>query len=290
MSQGHYVVAGATGHVGSVVADALLSQKKPVTVLVRDAAKGEPWKKKGAELAVGSLDRPDALTAALKGAKAFFVLLPPHYPPPDVFAHQKKVSDAIAGAVKSSGVPYVVLLSSVGADLAEGTGPVKGLHYLEEALRKTGAALAALRAGYFQENAGNSLTPAKLLGIVPNFMASADAKLPMIATKDIGRLAAELMAVDPPKSQIVDLQGPAYSMKQVAELLGKALGKPLKLVDIPQAGWVDAMTKAGIPKYLADCFAEMYGAFLKGVMKPKGDRLVQGKTPLEETIKAVAKG
>lgn len=279
-----FVIAGVTGHVGSVCAEALLAKKKPVKVLVRDAKKGESWAKKGAQVAVGTLDDEKLLAQALKGADGFFVLLPPNFAAQDFYGAQRQTADHIAAAVKASGVKHVVMLSSVGADLAEGNGPIRGLHYLE-----TGTQLSAIRAGYFQENVGNSVAPAKQAGIFPNFMASADYPVPMIATKDIGALAAELL-LGGPKTEIVDLHGPAYSIRQVAELLGRQLGKTLKIVDIPPAGHVEAMTKGGVPEHVAKVFAEMYAGFAQGIIRPKGDRLAQGKTELAEVIASLGPG
>jgi uncharacterized protein YbjT (DUF2867 family) len=282
-----FVIAGVTGHVGSVVANELLAKKSPVKVIVRDSAKGAPWAKKGAQVAVGGLQDVAFLTATLKGAEGFFTLLPPDFAAPDFYAAQRKTADAIASAVKASGIPHVVMLSSVGAHLATGNGPIRGLHYLENALRAAGTTLSAIRAGYFQENAANSLAPARQAGIVPNFLASADFAIPMIATRDIGLLAAKLLIDKPKKSEAIDLQGPAYSIRQVAEKLGAALGKALKVVDIPPAGWLDAMKKGGIPEHVAKVFAEMYAGFNSGAIKPQGDRLVQGKTELDEVIRAI---
>ncbi len=281
-----FVVAGVSGHVGSVVAKSLLAQKQPVRVLVRDAAKGKEWSQAGAQVAVGSLDDEAAVARALEGARGFFTLLPPNYQATDFFATQRKTADAIAAAVKRSRVPHVVMLSSVGADLAAGTGPIKGLHYLEEKLRATGVQLTAIRAGSFQENFHNALGAARQAGIFPNFAPSADYPMPMIATRDIGALAAQSLLAPAAKSEIVDLHGPAYSNRQVAEKLGAALGKPLKVVDIPASEHVQALTKAGFSKELAAVFAEMYAGFAGGGIGPRGDRLVQGKTSLDETIRA----
>ena len=284
-----FVVAGVSGHVGSVVARSLLDQKQPVRVLVRDEAKGKEWSKAGAQVAVGVLEDEQFLAGALKGARGFFTLLPPNYQAKDFFGTQKKTADSIAGAVKRSGVPHMVMLSSVGADLAAGTGPVKGLHYLEGKLRATGVQLTAIRAGSFQENFHNALVAARQAGIFPNFAPSADYPVPMIATKDIGALAAQSLLSPAAKSEIVDLHGPAYSNRQVAEKLGKALGKQLKVVDIPAAGHVDALLQAGFSKELAEVFAEMYAGFASGGISPKGDRMVQGKTELDETIRAAVR-
>jgi uncharacterized protein YbjT (DUF2867 family) len=282
-----FVIAGVTGQVGSVVADAILGKGQKIKVIARDAGKAAAWSKKGAEVALGSLDDQAFLTGALRGAAGFFTLLPPNYQAPDFFAFQRKTADVIAAAVKASGVPHVVMLSSIGADLAEGTGPIKGLHYLENALRATGVKLTAIRAGSFQENVGMVLAPAKAMGIFPSFLP-ADHPVNMIATKDIGALAAESLVSAPAASEIVDLVGPAYSNRQVAEKLGAALGKTLNVVEIPQPGWVDALKQGGLSQALAEIMAEMYGAGATGRLVPKGDRLVHGKTPIDGAIKSLA--
>ena len=279
-----FVIAGVSGHVGSVAAGELLAKGKKVKVLVRDGKKGEAWSKRGAEVAVGELGDESFLTSALKGATGFFTLLPMDFAATDIDAYQRKLGTSIANAVKASGVPHVVLLSSVGADLPTGTGPIKGLHHLEGYLRATGVKLTAIRAGYFQENVGNSIAPARDAGIFPNFTPSADYPMPMIATKDIGHLVAESLLAPAGKSEIVDLHGPAYSIRQVAEHLGKRLGKTLTVVDIPAAGHLEAYKQAGLPPALAASYTEMNAGFASGNIRPVGDRMVQGKTTIDEVL------
>jgi uncharacterized protein YbjT (DUF2867 family) len=285
-----YVIAGVTGHVGSVVAGELIARGKQVKVIARDANKARAWSVRGAEVAVGSLEDEAFLTAALRGATGFFALLPPNLAEPDYYGWQRRTGETVARAVKASGVPHVVMLSSVGADLASGNGPIRGLHHLENALRATGARVAAIRAGYFMENVGNSLGAARQAGIFPNFMASSDYPLPMIATKDIGRLAAESLLAPAAKNEVIDLAGSAYSIRQVAEKLGAALGKQLNVVDIPQAGWIPAMVKAGLPQHLAEVYADMYAGFNSGIIQPKGDRAIKGATTLDEVIPSLIAG
>jgi uncharacterized protein YbjT (DUF2867 family) len=284
-----FVVAGVTGHVGSVVAKELLAKNQKVKVVVRDRAKAGPWSTQGAEVAVGSLDAPSFLSDALRGAAGFFVLLPP---PPftttDFYGVQRKMADDIASAVHTSGVPYVVMLSSVGADLPSGNGPIRSLYHLENALRATGTKVTAIRAGSFQENIERFLGPAREAGIYPSF-GPAGVPLPMIATKDIGALAAQCLTEHAPKAEIIDLHGPPYSANEVAAKLGAALGKKLQVVEIPQPGWVGAMTQAGFSQHIAEVFADMYAGFASGQTRPKGDRIVQGQTKLDETIRTVVR-
>ncbi|HSL24190.1 MAG TPA: NAD(P)H-binding protein [Vicinamibacterales bacterium] len=281
------VIAGATGHVGSVAAGRLLAERKPVRVIVRDSARGARWAARGAHVAVADLRDAQSLAGPLRGATGFFVLLPPDYGAADLFAAQRRVAEAVTAAVRASEVPHVVLLSSVGADLPEGTGPIKGLHYFEECLRSTGVSLTALRASYFQENAAEALLLAQSAGIFPNFGDRDDVAFPMIATRDIGDEVAKCLSRPPQASEVVDLVGPDYTQRDVAKALGDALGKPLRVVNIPQPQWVPALLQAGLGQSAAEALAEMYDAAAEGLLVPRGDRLVRATTPLHETIRPI---
>jgi uncharacterized protein YbjT (DUF2867 family) len=281
-----FVVAGATGHVGSVVVSELLSHGEKVKVFLRDSAKRADWSKKGVDVAVANLGDAASLAGVLEGSAGFFTLLPPSYEVREGFiAHQHKIADAIATAVKQSKVPHVVILSSVGGDLPDGNGPIKALHYFENVLRETGVKLTVIRSSYFQENAGNSLALAKAQGIFPNMTPSADYPFPMIATHDIGVVAAHELMFPPEKSEVVDLRGPAYSTKQVAEKLGTALGKKLQVVDVPPAEQAKAYQQGGMSAELAGLFAEMNAGFATGKILPHGDRLIQARSPIDAVIK-----
>ena len=278
-----YVIAGVTGHVGSAAAKELLSRKQKVRVLVRDAKKGEPFAKQGADVAVGSLDDQAFLTKALQGATGVFLLVPPNFATNDFPAYQREIADTMCAAVKASGVPHVVLLSSIGANLESGLGPISGLNYFERKLRETGSKLSALRAGFFQENVAMSIGPAKGQGIYPSFMPG-EASMAMVATHDIGREVANALLHPPAKHQVWDITGPSYTAAQAATLLGKRLGKELKVIEIPQQGWRDALLQGGMSPHWADLYVEMYAGFGKGLARPVGDKLVQGTTKLDETI------
>jgi uncharacterized protein YbjT (DUF2867 family) len=128
---------------------------------------------------------------------------------------------------------------------------------------------------------------AKQAGIYPNFLPSADIPSPQVATQDVGHAAAKLLRSPPSRSEVVDLVGPAYSSRQLAEKIGKLLGKTLNIVDIPAAGHVAALQQAGIPADVAAAFAEMYAGFIAGLLVPKGDRTIQVTTPIDEILPAL---
>jgi uncharacterized protein YbjT (DUF2867 family) len=141
----------------------------------------------------------------------------------------------------------------------------------------------AIRACYFQENIAGVISGAREAGIYPNFLPSADMAIPMIATQDIGRLAAALISA-PGRSETVDLIGPMYSARQLTDKLGTALGKRLQVVDIPEAGQVEAMIHAGLPRPVAEAYAEMYRALGSGLITSKGDRTVTGTTAIDDIL------
>jgi uncharacterized protein YbjT (DUF2867 family) len=145
--------------------------------------------------------------------------------------------------------------------------------------------LTLLRACYFQDNASGVIPTARHAGIYPNFLASADAPIPMIATRDIGRFAARALLNPPQRTETIDLFGPSYTIRQVAEVLGRVLGKNLEVVDIPPAQQSDALVEAGLPRPVANAVAEMFAAFNAGLIAPQGDRRLVGATTIEETIK-----
>jgi len=279
-----YVIAGATGRVGSVVAERLLAAGAPVRVLVRDTDKATSLAARGAEVVKTDLQDRVGLAESMVGGAGAFILLPFDLTVEDFHAHTKAQVASIAGAVADAGVPHVAMLSSAGADLLEGTGPITGLHHLEEALRATGTVVTAIRSGHFQEKFTDVLDAARHGGIYPVFAASADVPLPMIATRDLGEIAAEVLQSPPPAHEAIDVDGPRYTERQVAELLGAALGRELDVVTIPRAGWVDALVDTGVPQHVAELLFGLYDADERGLLAPRGDRTVRATTGLETTL------
>src|SRR5262245_32287941 len=163
-----YVIAGATGRVGSAVADELIGQGRSTDVVVRDPARGGAWSGRGARVAVGSLADPEFLSWTLDGAAGFFALLPEDPSVADFHGHRRRMADAVAVAVERARVPHVVVQSALAACLSDRNGPGKDLHHLEGALRATGAKLSIHRACYFQENVGAAIAPATQAGIFPS--------------------------------------------------------------------------------------------------------------------------
>jgi uncharacterized protein YbjT (DUF2867 family) len=280
-----YTITGVTGHVGAAAAHELLRRDAPVRAVVRDAAKGRAWTQRGAEIAVADFTDRVAMTQALADSQGAFVLLPTIATAGD--AEHRRLADSIAAAVADSGVPQVVQLSSVGADLTDGTGPIRWLHHLENRLRQTDVLLTAVRSCHFQEKVEEVLGAALGAGIYPVFGDTADVPVPMIATRDVGGAVADALLQPPSASEVIDLAGPEYTERKVAVELATAIGTPLQVVTVPRTGWIDAMVDAGLPEPFAHELAALYDAGERGLLQPRGDRLRTYATPIDETLRRV---
>ena len=281
-----FVVAGATGHVGSVVARELLAAGHKVRAIVRSADKAKALGSQGAELLAGELGDGAFLTRALRGADAAFLLLPPPaHDSTDVRAYQDRVAHVEATAVAESGIRHVVLLSSWGAEKPSGTGPIVGLHVLEEALKKTSAISTFLRAGSFTENLLAMLPAAQHQGILPNFFPP-EFKMATIATRDIAAVVVRTLLALPAASQIVYVMGThEYSPVDQAAYLSKKLGKEIKLLNLPVSAASGAIQQGGVGASMANLYQEMYEGAMKGLLGVEpGHRVEKGTSTLDQAL------
>jgi uncharacterized protein YbjT (DUF2867 family) len=285
-----FVVVGATGNTGSAVAETLLNQKQAVRVVVRSADKGAPWRAKGADLAVASLDDVTALAKAFEGAAGVYLLVPPNYGAEAWLADQRQRMDRVAEAVQRSGVEHVVFLSSVGGHLHGGTGPIRAASYGEQALGCLAKRLTILRPCYFMDNWASVIGAAQAQGVLPTFIAP-HAQIPMISTKDIGRIGAEYLITGGRGKQIVEMAGPAeYSPEEVASGLGQILGKTVTAQHAPLSAVVPTFKAFGFSDEAARLFEEMYAAFSTGTIHyEQPASVVRGRVTLAEALKGFLK-
>jgi len=277
------VITGATGNTGKPAAEALLAKGEKVRAVGRDAKKLEPLVAKGAEAFVAKVDDAASMSKAFEGAAAVYLLIPPDLQHQEDFrGFQERVTDGYAAAVASTRVPYVVTLSSIGAQNAEKTGPIVGLHNMEQKLNRiSGLNVLHLRPGYFMENLFMSIPPLRSMGVLPG-SSPADVPLPWIATKDIGAYAAERLAArDFAGSSIQELFGPRdISMKEVAAIIGKAIGKPhLGYMQVPFMMLEPALGQMGLPKSSAALLIEMWKAANAGLLTPEQPRSPANSMP-----------
>jgi len=276
-----YAIIGASGNTGKVVAGKLLAHGEKVRVIGRSPGRLEHLIHKGAEALAADVHDAAALTQAFNGAKAVYLMIPPNIGIPNVREDQERVSDALVAAVQKAGVEYAVVLSSIGADKAEKTGPVVGLYNLEQKLNNVAGLKAVyLRAGYFMENLLAQVGIIKNFGVTGGPLRS-DLKVAMIATEDIGVAAAEaLLKLDFSGTQARELLGQRdLTYLEVASVIGKAIGKPdLGYMQFGGAQIKPALMQIGMSSNMADLILEMAEALNSGYMAPLEPRSAQNTT------------
>jgi uncharacterized protein YbjT (DUF2867 family) len=277
-----YVVLGASGNTGHIVAQNLLARQQKVRVVGRNATHLQSHAAQGAEIFVGDVTDAAAITKAFNHADAAYVMIPPNPTSTDPLGYEDRVSDAIAAAVKNTGIKNVVSLSSFGADKAKGTGPVVGLHNLEQKLNHIDTAnVLHLRAGYFMENTLGQVGAIRMAGAVIGPIRP-DLKLPMIASRDIGAAAADaLLRLAFRGKQTHELHGERdIDFIEVATIIGKAIGKPdLKYVNPPDDQIRAAMVQMGMSQQFVGLILEMSGALNSGYMRALEPRTSRNTTP-----------
>ena len=281
MQSNFITVMGATGHTGNKTTEALLKAGEKVRALGRSEEKLAELKKAGAEVLAGDTNYAAFLTKAFRGADAVYTLLPTDPRAPDFRAEQDRQGEAIVKAIRDSGVRYVVALSSVGADLSEGTGVIAGLHAQEERLKKIeGINVLLLRPVSFFENFYTSLALIKQEGINGDSVA-ADLAIPMVATRDIADAAAKALKARDWKGIVVrELLGPRdLSYSEATRIIGEKIGKPdLRYVQFSYADQARATVQAGLSESFANLYVEMTRGFNEGTVKPS-DRTAENTTP-----------
>lgn len=286
-----YVIAGVSGNTGSVVATALLDAKQPVRVVVRDAAKGAPWRARGAEVAVAAFDDRAALARALTGATGAYLLLPPNaWTQTDIAGDRTRLAAALVGAVADARPGHVVLLSALGAQHATGTGPIQYIHPLEIGIRETGVPATFLRCGMFVEN-WVAMAPAAIAAGALYYGMRGDTPIAQIATPDIGAIAARALLAGAPRGvRIVNLAGPTdLTLQETADALGRVAGVPIAAVTVPLEAGIAAMVDHGASRPVAEMYAEMLGAYNAGRLAWEDHELVRGKISVEERLRALLK-
>jgi uncharacterized protein YbjT (DUF2867 family) len=273
-----YVILGATGNTGSIIANSLLAAGKKVRVVGRDVGRLQRFVDKGAEAFMATMSDAAALSKAFGGARAAYLLLPPAKSRED----QERDSDAIAHAVTKSGLRYAVHLSSYGAQVPEGTGPVAGLHSSEQKLNAiSGLNVLHLRAAYFMENNLAAIGMIHQMGLVGNALLP-DLKIPMAATRDVGDYAAQrLLHLDFSGKQTRELLGERdLSMTEATAVIARGIGKPdLRYQQFPYEQVQQVLTQLGVPPKGAAMYIEMYKAINAGVLVPLEPRSRDNTTP-----------
>ncbi len=276
-----YVIMGATGNIGSKLANILLDKGEKVKVIGRSAERLKPFVDHGAEAAVGAVSDVGFLTNVFKGADAVFALIPPAYTASDFRGYYNEIGANIVKSIQDSGVRHVLFLSSLGAHLPDKTGPIKGLYDAEQKLNKLDDVnILHLRPTYFMENLLANIGMIKNMGISGDTIKG-DIKFAMIATKDIAPVAADhLLKRDFSGKTVHELLGERdISMYDVTKIFGEKIGKPdLKYVQFSAEDAKKGMMDFGMSADVSDQLVELSQAINDGLFAVNQPRTAENTT------------
>ncbi|MDB5991655.1 MAG: NmrA-like protein [Herbaspirillum sp.] len=281
-----YAITGITGKVGGTLAKTLLAANQPVRAVVRDAAKGQAWAKLGCEVALAEMNDATSLAAAFKGAEAVFILPPSEFDPTPGFPEALSVINAVKTAIESARPGKVVCLSTIGAQATQ-SNLLTQRTLMEQAFAGLPMPVTFLRPGWFMENAIWDVGPARN-GVIPSFLQPLDKPVPMVATADVGRVAAELLQQHWHGARVVELDGPRrVSPNDIAACFAKILGHPVHAEAVPRETWGALFrsqgTKDPIPRI------QMLDGFNEGWIKFEGSdaEVIKGRVDLETVLRGL---
>ena len=241
-----YAITGITGKVGGAVARTLLEANLPVRAVVRDAKKGEAWDAQGCEVASADIADPAALAAAFDGVEGVFVLVPPMFDPTPGFPEARSVSASLKFALETARPQKVVCLSTIGAQAVQ-PNLLNQLGIMEQTLGTLSTPVTFLRAAWFMENFAWDVAPAREKGVIPSFLQPLDKHVPMVATADIGLVAARLLRERWSGRRIVELEGPRrITPNEVVVTFSRILRKCVRIEVVPRETWEGLFTSQGM--------------------------------------------
>jgi NAD(P)H dehydrogenase (quinone) len=241
-----YAVTGITGQIGGVVGGILLAAGQPVRAVVRDADKGSIWKNLGCEVALATMEDAASLTAAFRGIESVFVLVPPNFDPQPGFLEARAIGATLRSALQTARPARVVYLSTIGAQV-----PRENLltqhTMIEQALSDLPMSVTILRPAWFMENCRWDVAPAREQGVIPSFLQPLDKPVPMVATADIGALAAALLQESCNGHRVVELEGPQrVTPNEIAASFTKVLGRSVRMQIVPRNSWSELFKSQGM--------------------------------------------
>ncbi|MUL35459.1 NmrA family NAD(P)-binding protein [Gloeocapsopsis dulcis] len=274
------VITGATGNTGGWIARHLIEAGVNVTVLVRNPKKLNQEIYQNACVLQGSLDDTEFVVQATKRAEALYWVVPSKVDAVNLRAWQRQVGNAAATAVRSNAIPYVVNLSSNGAHLPSGMGPISGLYEVEQMLNAVTQNVVHLRPGFFMENYLMQIDAIRTANSV--FLPFAgDRRLAMIATQDIAEVAAKLLLHHDWSGQsVLGLHGPTdLSFDQAATILSQGLKRSIMHVQITLNQLRDGLLQMGASSNVAADYVEMWQGLSHPEYAPAEPRTAETSTP-----------
>lgn len=264
-----YAITGSLGHISKPLAETLLKAGHEVTIVTSRPGNAAAIEAIGAIPAVGSVEDVAFLTRTFTGVDAVYTMVPPKWDAADWKGYIGSIGNNYATAIKAAGVKYVVNLSSIGAHMAEGAGPVSGLHRVENALNQlSGVQIKHLRPAYFYYNLMTNIGLIKQANIIGSNNGNAETLMAIVDPSDIAEeAAAALLSLNFKGHTIQYIASDEVTNGQIAKALGEAIGKP----DLPWIAFTDeqslqGMLGAGLPEELAKNYVEMGAGMRSGAM------------------------
>jgi uncharacterized protein YbjT (DUF2867 family) len=285
------VILGATGTVGSKISEILLNDGHQVTLMARHAEKLEKYRSLGAKVIAGDITNLETLINAFKNADSAFVLLPDDVEAEHTRAYQRKVTGILIEAIEKSGIRYIVNMSSLGSHMHEGNGIMGGTAEQEVRLNQLdGVNVLHLRSAYFMENFLRTIGMVKKMG-VNGTTADGDHPIPMVATKDVAKIAAGHLAdLDFKGKSVHAVMGPKdYTYREFTSIIGRAVGNPgLPYVQLPVEQVKQTFLSNGFSEDFVDNLIEMGTAIKTGYMNyQKRDDSTTTPTTAEDFVNEV---
>jgi NAD(P)H dehydrogenase (quinone) len=241
-----FTITGITGNVGGEVARNLLAANLGVRGVARNVGKCAAWAQRGCEIVGGDINDAAALTAAFQGAAGVFVLVPPNFDPSPDFREARAIAATLRTALDAARPDRVVYLSTIGAQAAQ-SNLLTQHTLIERALGDLPVPITFLRPAWFMENCSWDVAPATGSGVIPSFLQPLNKPVPMVATADIGRLAAELLRETSNGHRVVELEGPQrVAPNKIAATFSALLGRSVKMEVVPRDSWEPLFLSQGM--------------------------------------------
>ena len=279
-----YAITGITGKVGGALARELLAAGQPVRAVVRDTTRAAVWAERGCEIATAFMDDAASLADAFTGAAGVFILLPPVFDPEPGFPEARKVIEAVSAALLKARPERVVCLSTIGAQ-ADESNLLTQLTLMEQALREMPMPVTFLRPGWFMENAAWDVASARDDGVVASYLQPLDKPVPMVATADVGRVAAELLQQTWHGVRVVELEGPRrVSPDELARAFSRVLGRHVRAEVVDRRTWETLFRAQGM-KHPAPRM-RMLDGFNEGWIdfESRPDEILRGRVALDSVL------
>jgi NAD(P)H dehydrogenase (quinone) len=241
-----YAIIGITGQIGGIIGRTLIDAKRPVRAVVRSIDKGREWAERGCQLALANIEDADALAAAFRGAEAVFILVPPNFDPLPDFPEARAIGAALRSALEAAHPGRALYLSTIGAQASQ-INLLTQHSLIEQAIRGVATPLAILRPAWFMENCSWDVAPARERGVIPSFLQPLDRPFPMVATADIGRVAAEILQEHWSGHRLVELEGPKrVTPNEIAASFARLLGRPVTAEVVARTTWESLFKSQGM--------------------------------------------